>query len=477
MAEDTTNKYRRAALTVLEKVQEKLPEFLLFANDTAVLTAYRMADENIQAVPTFSFPNTLYEFNHELESRPSIDLLKMVDRSIRTLYNHEKLAIKTRKFCSSNQQNDTAISDTERLLLKEAVDKVDALMSLISHCIDLLDECHSYLNLSILHELTQQEDVLTKQLQTEAKQALSDAKVLLSEHEKEIFNRIDIKARSLDQRIEELSKTSSVELERLNDVSRELIENFDKHFSAQKNIHFDEISKQTRTSISDIQSSSRDAANTFHKQVDAQVTSINSRIESEIAHFESKKNEIEQILGDISNAHQSNANRNQADEEKEAADKLRRYGVWGLMAVIAFSLYLFNSYLGFFGEVTTTDQQLSTQWFLVRFLTITLLTAPFVYLLKESASHRTKENLYRQRGTQLSSIGAYLAELSVQERSELKRELARNFFTFHDGKSDVSNVPDFLKNMQDAISLAKNINGASESVSNKADREEQTSRQ
>ncbi|TOL59572.1 hypothetical protein CGH94_26155, partial [Vibrio parahaemolyticus] len=77
--------------------------------------------------------------------------------------------------------------------------------------------------------------------------------------------------------------------------------------------------------------------------------------------FDKHKQDIEKILGDISNAHQSNANRIQADTEKKVADKLRLWGVVGLISVIFFSLYLFNSYLGFFGSSTTTDAELSTQ--------------------------------------------------------------------------------------------------------------------
>ena len=152
-------------------------------------------------------------------------------------------------------------------------------------------------------------------------------------------------------------------------------------------------------------------------------------------------------------------------KEEKAADILRICGVVGLLSVIIFSLYLFNSYLGFFGETVITDSQLSTKWFLVRFLTITLLTTPFIYLLKESAIHRARENLYRQRGTQLSSIGAYLAELDIEERTLLKKELARNFFSFHDGKADTQNVPDFLRDMKQLVGIAKSINGSKQSVS------------
>ncbi|GAB6260680.1 hypothetical protein [Photobacterium sp. R1] len=105
----------------------------------------------------------------------------------------------------------------------------------------------------------------------------------------------------------------------------------------------------------------------------------------------------------------------------------------------------------------TVDPDLGLSWFIIRFMTITLLTTPCIYMLKESATHRAKENLYRQRGTQLSSIGAYLDELQPEERAQMKKELANHFFSFHDGKADVSNVPDFLKNLGEAVKLAQSI--------------------
>ncbi|PNQ58945.1 hypothetical protein C1141_12710, partial [Vibrio agarivorans] len=171
----------------------------------------------------------------------------------------------------------------------------------------------------------------------------------------------------------------------------------------------------------------------------------------------------------ISTAHQSNANRIQADKEQKAADWLRIIGVSGLILVIGFSIYLFNSFLGFFGEAQETDSKLTFQWFLIRFLTITLLTTPFIYLLKESASHRTKENVYRQRGTQLSSIGAYLSELSIKERAELKRDLAKNFFSFYDERDNTKNVPDFIKEVKEVIGIAKSFNSSSEMVQKKTE--------
>ncbi|UTZ33699.1 hypothetical protein HB762_20730 [Vibrio campbellii] len=278
-------------------------------------------------------------------------------------------------------------------------------------------------------------------------------------YEQEFFSRTDSKSRSLDGRLDEIKKELSSQEDKITNTAQELMEKLDRNFSTQQSSNLEAVTDQTRESVNQIQIASQEAANKFHKQVDSQISEINKRIDNEVNQFEAHKLDIEKILGDISNAHQSNANRIQADKEQEAADSLRKYGVIGLIFVIIFSLCIFDSYLGFFGTKTTTDGQLTSQWFLVRFLTITLLTGPFIYLLKESASHRSKENLYRQRGTQLSSIGAYLAELEMEERAILKKDLARNFFSMHDSKVDTQNVPDFIRDMKQIVCLAKSING------------------
>jgi flagellar hook-basal body complex protein FliE len=287
----------------------------------------------------------------------------------------------------------------------------------------------------------------------------------IDSHQQGIFNQIDVKSRALYKHLEDIKKEFLREEEKIAEITQNSIEQIDRNFSAQQSSNFDSLTNQARTSINEIQLTAQNASNQFLKQVDSQISEIKIRIENEINQFQSHKDEIEGILGDISHAHQSNANRLQADKEEKVADILRICGVVGLFSVIIFSLYLFNSYLGFFGETIITDSQLSTKWFLVRFLTITLLTTPFIYLLKESAIHRARENLYRQRGTQLSSIGAYLAELDIEERTLLKKELARNFFSFHDGKADTQNVPDFLRDMKQLVGIAKSINSSKQSVS------------
>ncbi|MBY8291000.1 hypothetical protein KW537_11895 [Vibrio fluvialis] len=232
------------------------------------------------------------------------------------------------------------------------------------------------------------------------------------------------------------------------------------------------LNKISSSKLDEINLAQDKALNNLKEQSDKEISKIHKRIDNEISEFENKKNEITGILGEISTAYQASANTTQANREQSSADKYRIGGLIGLVAAIFCSIWLFNDYIHFFGKPegpVIAANELGFGWFALRFMTITLLTTPSIYMLKESAYHRSKENLYRQRGTHLASIGAYLNELEPAERAAMKKELAGNFFSFYDGKADTSNVPDFIKNMNEAIKLAHAIKTPPASAPEKKD--------
>lgn len=145
-------------------------------------------------------------------------------------------------------------------------------------------------------------------------------------------------------------------------------------------------------------------------------------------------------------------NLEQAQIEKESADKMRSMGIGLLFVLIGFAAW----FLVLLAQLPAEVNYLS--WFIPRFLTLTFCSTPAIYLLKESASHRHKENLYRQRGTQLATIDAYLADFDDTNKVGVKSDLAKNFYTVHNGKADTSNVPDFIKQMKEFAAVTKTFN-------------------
>lgn len=296
----------------------------------------------------------------------------------------------------------------------------------------------------------------------EYQEHISLLKDVFEQHEEEVANRIQIRIQNAESIAFELNKkinTASEDISELTVSQKNAINKFSKEI---RDKIITSIDNASSTSLQEIQLEQAKSLNIFNEQVNKEIGKINDRIDTEIKEFENKKIEITQILGEISAAYQAGANTRQATTEKWSAEILRVLGVIWMIATIFITMKLFNDYIGFYeipaGKEIPNLGELGIEWFAIRFMTILMLTSPGIYLLKESAAHRTKENLYRQRGTQLSSIGAYLDELKPEERAAIKKELSKNFFSFHDGKTDTQNVPDFVRDMKEAVSIAKSIN-------------------
>ncbi|PTP95691.1 hypothetical protein [Vibrio splendidus] len=291
----------------------------------------------------------------------------------------------------------------------------------------------------------------------------ADLKESFKAHEEESTNRIQVKI----QQAETLISTLNGLVEANQKKNEEYIELNNSavraHAKETREDAIGAIDAATSKSLGEVHQAQSNALALFTTEAQTATDKINGRIDEEVKLFEDKKKEITEILGEISTAYQAGANTRQADEEKAVADEYRKNGLRGMYIAIGVTVLMFSEFLGLHvwksAEEITQISELGPQWFVLRIMTITLLASPAIYMLKESATHRNKENLYRQRGTQLSSIGAYLDELSPASKSELKKELAANFFSFYDGKADTSNVPDFIKNMNDAVKVAKSING------------------
>ncbi|CDT43303.1 hypothetical protein VCR4J2_530053 [Vibrio coralliirubri] len=176
--------------------------------------------------------------------------------------------------------------------------------------------------------------------------------------------------------------------------------------------------------------------------------------EKELTDIFDKMKEMYRISGDGKLADYNNQ---QADIEKTSADNLRTVGMrWLGLPITVTSIFIIH-YM-FAEKWLGTPVLLNLEWILTRFLTISISASIAVYMLKESAGHRAKENLYRQRGTQLATIGAYLADFPDEnEKMKVKSNLVNNFYSFHDGKVDTSNVPDPNAQIKEVAELSKSL--------------------
>lgn len=290
---------------------------------------------------------------------------------------------------------------------------------------------------------------------------IRDVKRELAQLESESLNRIQVASQSAEKNLEFGTRQLQQIKESLEGISEHELKNVRGSINEIQRKALENI----RTESSDISSVFQDQLSTtidsFDKHYNSKIGVINKRIDEEVKAFELKRSDMDALLEKVGIAQDADVTITQANRELRSATWLRWTGLSFMCGSIALLIYFFRYYVGLSDAPQGVElpplKELGFEFFALRFMTVILVSSPAIYLLKESASHRAKENLYRQRGTQLLTIQGYLADLSPEQRSEVKHKLAENFFKFHNGKADTSNVPDFIKNMNEAIKLAHAI--------------------
>lgn len=283
---------------------------------------------------------------------------------------------------------------------------------------------------------------------------------LFKENEESSSNRIQVRLQNAEAEIKMMTRKFSQSMddfEELLSVKKDEMQRFT--LQARDDI-LTSIQSNADGYIHDIQNKQTEIINKFKSDILRETSGLESKINNEILKFESKNDAINALLERVGLAKDAEVTITQADNELKSADRLRMIGLSIMGISIVMLIYLFRHYIGIGTppENLTKLGDLGIEFFAIRFMTVILVSSPAIYLLKESAAHRSKENLYRQRGTQLLTIRGYLADMPENKKCDIKHKLASNFFSFHDGKVDTSNIPDFINNMGEAIRIAKSLN-------------------
>ncbi|HCG7253249.1 hypothetical protein ACEV7Y_01785 [Vibrio parahaemolyticus] len=297
----------------------------------------------------------------------------------------------------------------------------------------------------------------------------------ISQLESESLNRIMVARQSVEKTIESGSRQLDQTKELLDSISENELSNIRQSIHEVQRRALENIRTESSNVSSSFQDHLSNTLDSFDKHYNSKISGINKRIDDEVKAFELKRGDMDALLEKVGIAQDADVTITQANKELKSATWLRWTGLGFMCCSIALLIYFFRYYIGFSdvpeGVKLPDLKDLGFEFFALRFMTVILVSSPAIYLLKESATHRAKENLYRQRGTQLLTIRGYLADLSDEQRSEVKHKLAENFFSFHNGKVDTSNVPDFIKNMNEAVKLAHAIKTPS---ANEPSKKEQT---
>lgn len=138
------------------------------------------------------------------------------------------------------------------------------------------------------------------------------------------------------------------------------------------------------------------------------------------AFFVKRQDEVDAIFGAIGSASLSGHFALTADKDASAANLLRWIALAFMTAMIVVGGISF--YQSF--EHPDVDWKV----FIFRLGTIFVIAIPAVYAAQESSKHRRREQQNRQMQIELASINAYLVELPVPKRHELKEKLTEKFF-------------------------------------------------
>lgn len=310
----------------------------------------------------------------------------------------------------------------------------------------------------------------------------ADLKSIFQQHEEASTNRIEVRIQRAETLAANLSKQASEAKEHIENIIESESESLQTLLLNSRNNINDSIQKTSTEAAQKVRTTQTEAVDSFNSFVTQNIESINERINVKISDYDKLKekmekaykekvDELETHISIVTSAVMANENLKQAKTENRVYWFLQVLGLMFMLAAIysgsAFFSELTNIRLPFFPKpdlVIHVDGAISTAQdptilMFMRLSMIILLTAPAVYLLKEAAVHRHKENLYRQRGVQLATISPYLEELEKEERAAIKKELVSSFFQFHDGKADTQNVPDFLRDVKEAANIAKIVNG------------------
>ncbi len=150
------------------------------------------------------------------------------------------------------------------------------------------------------------------------------------------------------------------------------------------------------------------------------ITSLYKKAQDEI---DSKKQQIDDVLGHVSGRAIAGDFETSSAEEKEMADWLR-YASLGCMAVIV-AVVCYS-----FWETTTAEFRWQNSVF--RMVLAVMLSVPAAYLARESAKHREQQYNHLQTSLDLKAISPYIASLPVDEQHKIKIEIASRLFAARD---------------------------------------------
>ncbi|ASU21968.1 hypothetical protein CCZ37_04890 [Vibrio qinghaiensis] len=446
-------------------------------------------------------------------SHPSeyIDKILSIAKDLSLNFSSKQNKIKARTLIRKCQKLMNEQEQSDSNILKEFSDKLDRKTGQHEKHLERIKS-------DAINDIRSETSELKEQLQDELKRLFEDR---YSDFRSSVNSQRNEIRKNSDELVNQLHNEFRAKIDDLNDrfdiTVGERIEHFERRFSQlqTRNTEITTSITNIESSISEAISESKDSIlkDVYKLQDEAQLLKIEisnaskqltrelkiaeekakekivEAINEEIAQYKKVKELLNiqvtratDIVGTLSKKAMAHEHIIQANREFKTFLVHQILGVIFLLGAVAMSIAIFSNSLGInvpwlswlvsvptqtvidptTEKIIATTNLLASEeagslWFFKRISILILLTAPGIYFLKEAAVHRSKENVYRQRGVQLAAIAPYLNELEPCERQGIKKDLVKTFFSFHDGKADTKNVPDFLRDLKETMKIVRSI--------------------
>ncbi|MEQ8530768.1 MAG: hypothetical protein RIB86_02885, partial [Imperialibacter sp.] len=147
--------------------------------------------------------------------------------------------------------------------------------------------------------------------------------------------------------------------------------------------------------------------------------SIQSLYSEVVEEVENKRNEVNELLGQLTEGTLSKSYEEEAQKELKSADSLRTLSLMcmGLMVILAIVFW--------------AAHQENSSWpdALYRLVTILTLSIPATYLARESSRHRENQKAHLQTALDIKSITPFIASLPPEQQNEIRGKIAEQVFS------------------------------------------------
>lgn len=218
-----------------------------------------------------------------------------------------------------------------------------------------------------------------------------------------------------DERLE--TTNDMQDFESLKKEMKKVFQNQSTHYEDLKTI-LTESEKKTISLKQDIES--------LEDIYNNKIGSISTEYQEQLKVIHDKNDQLDILLGDAASRVIVSEYALSAEQERKAANWLRRGSIFCMALIVGIAGYSF---------IESMHQSFDLSNALLRLALVFLLSVLAAYLARESTKHRQQQYTHLQTSLDLKAINPYIASLPEEEQHKIKSEIAQRIFAPKDFQS------------------------------------------